>query len=88
MTSSFVPASRSYGYETSIDHVDRDVRADEFMEVATALCDSCSDNVISDERESGQYTNDDRIRPVEHRGEYYSVVGRAAVKPWTLMSLV
>ena len=75
MTSSSVPAARNYGYETQISHADRYARADEFMEVARGLWDSWSDNAVADDRESGQYLYDDRIRPIEHKGEYYSVAG-------------
>jgi len=75
VTSSSVPAARNYGYETQISHADRYARADEFMEVARGLWDSWSDNAVADDRESGQYLYDDRIRPIEHKGEYYSVAG-------------
>ena len=75
VTSWSVPAAQNYGYETQISHTDRYARADEFMEVARGLWDSWSDNAVLDDRESGQYVYDGRIRPIEHKGEYYSVAG-------------
>lgn len=75
VTSWSAPAARNYGYESQISHADRYARADEFMEVAKSLWDSWSDNAVADNRDSGQYLFDDRIRPVEHKGKYYSVAG-------------
>jgi len=75
VTSWSAPAARNYGYETQISHTDRYARADEFMKVAKGLWDSWSDNAIVDDRESGQYLFDDRIRPIEHKGEHYNVAG-------------
>ena len=45
------------------------------MEVAIGLWDSWSDNAIADDRESGQFLHDGRVRPIKHKGEYYSVAG-------------
>ena len=75
VTSWSAPAARNYGYETQPSHEDRYARADEFMKVAKGLWDSWSDDAIIDDRENGQYLYDDRIRPIEHEGEYYSVAG-------------
>ena len=75
VTSWSEPASRNYGYETQISHEERYQRADEFMEVALGLWDSWSDNAIADDRESGQFLHDGRVRPIKHKGEYYSVAG-------------
>ena len=75
VTSWSTPAARNYGYENQIPHIDRYARAEEFMEVAKGLWDSWSDNAIVDDRESGRYLYGDRIRPIDHKGEYYSVYG-------------
>lgn len=75
VTSWSEPASRNYGYETQISHAERYERADEFMEVAMGLWDSWADNAIADDRESGQFLYDGRVRPIGHKGEYYNVAG-------------
>ncbi len=75
VTSWHAPAARNFGYEDQMSHADRYARADEFMEVARGLWDSWSDNAIADDRESGQYLYEDRIRPIDHKGEYYTVAG-------------
>ncbi|MFT6580510.1 MAG: FMN-dependent oxidoreductase (nitrilotriacetate monooxygenase family) [Alphaproteobacteria bacterium] len=75
VTSWSVPASRNFGDTDQVSHADRYARAEEFMQVAKALWDSWSDDAVLDDRESGEYARVDRIRPIDHDGEYYSVAG-------------
>jgi alkanesulfonate monooxygenase SsuD/methylene tetrahydromethanopterin reductase-like flavin-dependent oxidoreductase (luciferase family) len=39
------------------------------------LWDSWVDDAITDDRASGQYARADRIRPINHKGEYYQMTG-------------
>src|SRR5207249_7725207 len=50
-------------------------RGEEFMTVVKALWDSWGDDAVLDDRESGQYARPDRIRPINHRGDFYQVAG-------------
>ena len=75
VTSWSAPAAQNYGHETQISHANRYARADEFMKVARSLWDSWSDNAIVDDRKSGQFLHQNRIREIQHKGEYYSVAG-------------
>ena len=45
------------------------------MQVAKGLWDSWADDAIVDDRASGQYARPDRIRPIDHAGQYYNVAG-------------
>ena len=50
-------------------------RAEEFMSVVLGLWDSWAADALLDDRVSGHYAKADRIRPVDHVGEYYQVAG-------------
>ena len=75
VTSWSAPAARNYGYETQISHTDRYAKAEEFMDVAKCLWDSWSDDAIVDDKASGKYIYGNRIRPIDHKGDHYSVEG-------------
>src|SRR5205823_10106131 len=50
-------------------------RGEEFMTVVKALWDSWAEDAVADERASGVYARADRIRPINHRGDFYQVAG-------------
>jgi len=57
-------------------HGDRYAMGDEFVEVVKGLWDSWADDAVVDDRSGhGVYANTDRIRPVDFKGEYYTVAG-------------
>ena len=70
-----VPAARNFGDTAQVSHDDRYGRAEEYLKVAKDLWDSWADDVLVDDRESGLYARADRMRPIDHSGEHYSVVG-------------
>jgi len=45
------------------------------MAVVKALWDSWADDAVLDDRAGGVYAKADRIRPIDHRGEFYQVAG-------------
>lgn len=75
VTSWSVPAARNFGDAAQVSHEERYARAEEFMEVVKDLWDSWADDAVLDDRESGRYAQADRIAPIDHSGEYYSVAG-------------
>ncbi len=75
VTSWSVAAAKNFGDDQQVSHAERYERADEFMAVAKALWDSWGDGALLDDRESGQYADMSQIRPLVHRGKYYSVQG-------------
>ncbi|MBL4721614.1 MAG: NtaA/DmoA family FMN-dependent monooxygenase, partial [Alphaproteobacteria bacterium] len=75
VTSWSAPAARNFGDSSQVSHSDRYARAEEFLQVAKGLWDSWADDAVVDDRESGLYAHAERIRPIEHEGEYYQVAG-------------
>src|SRR5260370_33034937 len=45
------------------------------MAVVKALWDSGADDAVVNDRSGGRYARPDRIRPINHRGDYYRVAG-------------
>jgi FMN-dependent oxidoreductase (nitrilotriacetate monooxygenase family) len=68
-------SARNYGGTGLLSHAERYERAEEFMTVVEGLWDSWADDAELDERASGRYANAERIRPLNHEGAYYQVVG-------------
>ena len=58
-----------------MSHAERYARAEEFMTVIKALWDSWADDAVIDDRAGGRYARPDRIRPINHKGDYYHVAG-------------
>ncbi len=75
VTSWSAPAAANYGDDAQVSHAERYARAEEFMQVAKGLWDSWADDAIVDDRESGIYARPDRIRPIDHKGDFYKVAG-------------
>ncbi|MBV9829441.1 MAG: LLM class flavin-dependent oxidoreductase [Alphaproteobacteria bacterium] len=75
VTSSLASSARNFGGGPQISHDDRYARGEEFMKVVTALWDSWAEDAIVDDRTSGVYAHADRIRPINHRGDFYQVAG-------------
>ncbi|MDX2155478.1 MAG: LLM class flavin-dependent oxidoreductase [Hyphomicrobiaceae bacterium] len=70
-----VAAAANFGDRGQVTHADRYDRAEEYVEVVKGLWDSWTDDTILDDRASGRYARDDRIRPIGHKGPNYSVKG-------------
>ena len=75
VTSWLASAARNYGGDAQVSHADRYARGEEFVAVVKALWDSWADDAVLDDRASGEYARADRIRPINHEGEYYKVAG-------------
>jgi len=75
VTSSLASSARNFGGEPQLSHADRYARGEEFMRVVNALWDSWADDAVVDDRQSGVYAKADRIRPINHRGDFYQVAG-------------
>jgi FMN-dependent oxidoreductase (nitrilotriacetate monooxygenase family) len=58
-----------------VSHADRYARGEEFMEVVKALWDSWAADAVVDDRPGGIYAHADRIRAINHRGDFYHVAG-------------
>ncbi len=56
-------------------HDERYVRADEYLQLVTALWDSWDDDAIVNDRESGVFMRPDRVHAVDFNGKYYRCAG-------------
>lgn len=75
VTSWLATAAANFGGDGQVSHADRYARGEEFMAVVKALWDSWADDAVLDDRAGGQYARGDRIRPIDHRGDFYQVEG-------------
>jgi FMN-dependent oxidoreductase (nitrilotriacetate monooxygenase family) len=75
VTSWLATAARNFGGTGQVSHADRYARGEEFMAVVKALWDSWAPDAVIDDRTGGRYARPDRIRPINHRGDFYQVAG-------------
>ncbi|MFF3518084.1 LLM class flavin-dependent oxidoreductase [Streptomyces sp. NPDC002573] len=75
VTSGTVNEARNFGQDEHLEHALRYERAREFVDVATKLWDSWEDDAILLDRERGVYADTDKVREINHRGEYFGVQG-------------
>ncbi|MFI9169663.1 LLM class flavin-dependent oxidoreductase [Streptomyces lincolnensis] len=75
VTSGTVNEARNFGQDAHLEHRLRYERAREFLDVATKLWDSWEDDAILLDREHGVYADTDKVREINHRGEYFGVQG-------------
>ena len=75
VTSWLATAARNFGGTDQVSHADRYARGEEFMTVVKALWYSWAADAVVDDRFSGHYARPDRIRPIDHRGDFYRVTG-------------
>jgi FMN-dependent oxidoreductase (nitrilotriacetate monooxygenase family) len=75
VTSWLATAARNYGGAGPVGHEERYARGEEFMSVVKALWDSWAADAVLDDRGRGLYARPDRIRAINHRGDFYQVAG-------------
>lgn len=75
VTTAGFDAARNFGLDAQPLHDDRYARAAEFLDVVTKLWDSWDDDAILADKTEGVWGDDERVRPVEHVGRYFSVHG-------------
>jgi FMN-dependent oxidoreductase (nitrilotriacetate monooxygenase family) len=75
VTSWLATAARNFSGAGQVSHAGRYARGEEFMAVVESLWDSWAEDAVVDDRFTGQYARADRIRPIDHRGDFYRVAG-------------
>jgi FMN-dependent oxidoreductase (nitrilotriacetate monooxygenase family) len=75
VTSWLAPVARNFGAGNQHSLDDRYVMAEEFVQVVKDLWDSWAGDAVIDDRANGVYARTDRIRPIDHKGKYYTVAG-------------
>ncbi|MET8006504.1 LLM class flavin-dependent oxidoreductase [Nonomuraea glycinis] len=68
-------AAQNFGLDEHPAHGSRYARADEFVEVVTALWDSWEDDALVIDQEAGIFADDTKIHPIDHSGERLRVRG-------------
>ncbi|MGO4328746.1 LLM class flavin-dependent oxidoreductase [Cupriavidus sp. 2TAF22] len=75
VTTADVPSARNFGRDAAPDHAQRYARADEFTTVVKALWDSWEDDAFIGDKAGGRFVDADKVQPIAHRGEHFSVQG-------------
>ena len=65
----------NFGRDAHLDHTTRYARAREFFEVVTGLWDSWADDAFVRDVEQGLFFDPDKLRTLDHRGEFLKVKG-------------
>lgn len=68
-------AARNFGLDAHLEHDRRYARAREFHEVVTGLWDSWADDAFVRDAESGLFFDPERLRRLDHQGEFFKVQG-------------
>jgi FMN-dependent oxidoreductase (nitrilotriacetate monooxygenase family) len=68
----------NFGREEHLEHALRYERASEFIQVATKLWDSWDDDARLADKASGVYADVNKIREIDHRGEWFGANDAAA----------
>ncbi len=75
-------AARNMGQADQMDHDTRYDHADEYMEVLYKLWEgSWEDDAVIRDRETGVFTDPDKVHPINHVGKYFTVPGIHLVEP-------
>lgn len=75
VTTADLSSARSYGLTAVPDHTTRYRRADEFTEIVKALWNSWDDDAFIGDQRTGRFVDGDKLHPVRHQGEFFSVHG-------------
>lgn len=71
----------NYGYDQLVDHNSRYDRLEEFVDVCRALWSSLDPDAFVWDRETGQVADPDKVRPINHNGQFFKVKGPLSVLP-------
>jgi FMN-dependent oxidoreductase (nitrilotriacetate monooxygenase family) len=74
VTSSFDQAAKNFGTKLQA-HDKRYEIAEEFIDVVRGLWDTWQDGAIIANKETGDYLDPSKVRPLNHKGPYFSVAG-------------
>ena len=75
VTSDNASEAANFGRQEHVAHSDRYARARKFHEVVRGLWNSWEDDAILNDKEGGRQFNPEKLHPLHHRGEHFSVAG-------------
>jgi FMN-dependent oxidoreductase (nitrilotriacetate monooxygenase family) len=81
VTSAYKNEAANYGFDVMMDHDERYVRAQEFLQVACKLWDSVEPDALVLDREKGLYADPAKVHRIDHRGRYFKVRGPLPALP-------
>ncbi|WP_255308894.1 LLM class flavin-dependent oxidoreductase [Sphingobium fuliginis] len=81
VTSTQMNEAANFGLTQTIDHSVRYERAKEFVEVVKALWDTAGVGVFIGDKPSGILFDSEKLRPLHHKGPFYTVDGILNVPP-------
>jgi len=82
VTSYLDSAAVNLGLDQQITHDNRYDIGEEFLDVTYKLWESSwEDDAVVHDKKTGQYTDPDKVHPIEHKGKYYSVPGIFLAEP-------
>jgi FMN-dependent oxidoreductase (nitrilotriacetate monooxygenase family) len=81
VTSAYKNEAANYGFEEMMDHDQRYVRADEFVEVTFKLWNSVEKDAFVLDRDKGVFADPSKVHRIDHRGKYFSVRGPLPAQP-------
>jgi len=82
VTSYLESAAANLGYDDRMDHDERYDRADEFMDVLYALWeDSWDDDAVVRDRDSGVFTDPEKVSAIDYEGEHFEIPGPHGAEP-------
>ena len=84
-------AALNFGLESARLHAERYERAGEFFKVVTGLWDGWADDALLMDKENKIFFDPDKIRPLNHKGKFFSVKGplniARPVQGWPVIAL-
>jgi FMN-dependent oxidoreductase (nitrilotriacetate monooxygenase family) len=81
VTSAYKNEAANYGFDEMMEHDERYVRAQEFLEVAFKLWDSIEPDALILDRERGIYADPKKVHRIDHHGRYFNVRGPLPALP-------
>ncbi|KAK5413393.1 hypothetical protein LTR06_004820 [Exophiala xenobiotica] len=82
VTSYLDSAARNFGLTDQVEHDKRYALAEEYMEVMYKLWESSwRDDAVVEDRETGIWAVADRVRQINHKGEFFNVPGPHICEP-------
>ncbi|MFV0298234.1 MAG: LLM class flavin-dependent oxidoreductase [Hyphomicrobiaceae bacterium] len=67
--------ARNMGQESQMEHDSRYDRADEFVEVVLGHWDTWADDAIVIDKKTGLFAHPDKVRRIDHKGQYFKSRG-------------
>lgn len=81
VTSAHEAEALNMGHEKMVPHNERYERADEFMEVCHKLWNSWQADAIVAEKETGVFVDASKVKPINHKGKWFSCPGISPIGP-------